>query len=74
MQETPIVGQLPNSKKYDRGVRLVEDPEGTVVFTYVENSDSPFRSPVVVNNAFDNWSQAINFLTLWNILRHVQWW
>jgi hypothetical protein len=60
--------------QYRRGFKLTEDREGNIALTYVENSDSPFRSPVVVTNGFDNWSQAFNFIKIWDLLRHVRWW
>lgn len=68
------VGPLPNNPNYRRGIRLVEDRGGNVVLTYVENFDSAFRSPLVVNNAFDTWPQAINYLKIWDLLNHVRWW
>jgi hypothetical protein len=77
MIESPIrvpAGSIVGNPGYRRGVRLVEDREGNIILTYIENSDSPFRSPVVTNNAFDTWSQALNYLTIWSILPHIQWW
>lgn len=68
------IGSIVGKPQYRRGVRLVEDQEGNVIFTWVENFESPFRSPIVINNVFDTWSEAINFLKIWQILPHVRWW
>jgi hypothetical protein len=67
-------GSIVGRPETARGIRLVEDREGNIALTYVENSDSPFRSPVIVTNAFDSWSQAINYLKIWELLTHVRWW
>lgn len=67
-------GAIVGNPQYFRGIRVVEDREGNVILTYVENSDSPFRSPVITSNAFDTWPQALNYLTIWSILPHIQWW
>lgn len=62
------------NKESTRGVRIVEDPEGNVTLTYAEKYESPFRGPVIANTIFENWSQAINYLKLWDVICHVQWW
>ena len=73
-QQTRSPGSIIGHPAYKRGFRLVEDREGNIVLTYIENSDSPFRSPVIATNAFSNWSEALNYMTLWKILPFIRWW
>lgn len=73
-QQTRSPGSIVGHPNYRCGVRIVEDREGNVVLTFVENPESVFRSPVVATNAFSNWSEALNYLTIWNILQFIRWW
>lgn len=74
MDKPHLIGSVPNNPKAKLGFRLVEDPDGSVDLTYVENPDTVFGSPIIVQNRFDTWSEAINFVKIWDVLRHVQWW
>ena len=74
MSSPASTGTIVGNPTVACGFRLVEFENGPVVLTYVENASSPFRSPVVEERIFDTWSEALNFMHLWNMIRHVQWW
>lgn len=60
---------------FGKGVQLIENPGGGVQMTFVEHSQMVFSGPVVVEKRiFRTWTEAINFLKLWDTLSHVQWW
>lgn len=68
------VGSMVNNPQFTRGIRVVESRDGLISLTYIENSDSPFRSPVIVERTFDSWNGVTHFLALWESLSYVQWW
>lgn len=60
--------------KFPHAIRLIELPgHGGVRLTYVHNPDSVFRSPVIVENLFPTWTDAVHFILLWTALTHVSW-
>lgn len=57
-----------------RGVVIVEKPDGTVVLEYAENSRIVFASAIHEIREFASFSEAINFLAMYDRLIGVQWW
>lgn len=67
-------GSIVNNPDYVRGLRIIERRDGQVLMTYVENSDSPFRSPVVSEQVFQSWSEVMHFMAIWEALQYIRFW
>lgn len=73
IDEFEKVQGIVGSHRYATGLRLLECPDGSIRLTYVHNPKYVFASPVVIENRFDKWTDAIHFLALWESLRRVSW-
>lgn len=54
-------------------VWLVSEDDG-VTLQYSEEYRHVYMSPLRIARQFSSWSEAVNFLKMWDATEYIQWW
>ena len=55
-------------------VGIPENEEGIVEIHFIEEYRHVYMSPLRTVRQFVNWTDAINFLKMWDTTSYIQWW